>query len=250
MAVLRFSPEASNNEIPTFDWVSTAHIDYPQKWIDRLRSLPKLPINEWMPLDIEYCQFIAAAVRDKIDSLKGIDALSWHGHTSAHHPKQGWTLALGNGQTLATELKIPVITEFRRKDVALGGQGAPLAPIVDQHFFPEFDVALNLGGIANMTRFTDPKAAFDICGCNQLLNQLAHYLGASMDRDGKWAAEGTVNSGILRALNDWSYLKRPTPKSLGNHEVTQFYESRLLALSRKPQDLLATAVEHVVPSII
>jgi len=249
LAVIRFS-HAGSNETPHFEWIETGHFPYPKKWVEHLKGIHELSIGEWMRLDVAYSQYIAGEIKKCLKSLGKVDAIGWHGHTSAHHPEQGWTLALGHGQTLATALNIPVISEFRRKDVALGGQGAPLAPIVDAHFFPNFDIAINLGGIANLTIFANENVALDVCGCNQILNQLAQKLNAKMDIDGRWAAEGAVQKEVLEHLNSWSYLTQPPPKSLGNHSVSEFYGAQLYGLDKNPKDLLSTAIEHITTAIL
>ena len=249
MALLRFSPKP-NTPIPEFAWINTGHFSYPQHWIDTLKEIHRLPVADWMQADVAFAQYVAEELQSRGHWLSSTDVIAWHGHTSAHHPDQGWTLALGNGQTLATNLETPVIAEFRRKDVAQGGQGAPLAPLVDAHFFPEIDIAINLGGIVNMTKMDSAKAAFDLAGCNQLLNRIARTLGAPMDKDGVWAASGTIDADLLHALNNWSYLSASPPKSLDNQTVTDFYSPLLASSTLSPKDKLATAVEHIADVIL
>lgn len=249
LALIRFQ-ERTNSDIPDFEWVATGHFSYSDAWIENLKGIHELSIADWMKLDIEFCRYVAQELeaREKMTALA--DVIGWHGHTSAHHPEQEWTLALGNGQTLSTALGKPVMAEFRRKDVAQGGQGAPLAPIVDAHFFPEVDVAINLGGIANMTLLSGEQAAFDVSGCNQVLNHLAEKLGSPMDTDGQWAAAGSIQTEILEMLNSWSYLNLPAPKSLNNQSVSEFYGQIFSQNNVLPKDALATTVEHITHAIL
>lgn len=248
-SVIRFhTPEI--NSVPQYEWVETGHFAYPGEWVDLLRTIHTLSISDWMDLDVKYARFIAGEIKRRVKSLPRVQLVGWHGHTSAHHPENGWTLALGHGQTVATHLNIPVVSDFRRKDVALGGQGAPLAPLVDQDFFSAYDAAINLGGIANMTLLGDSPKAFDVCGCNQILNQLAHKLGGQMDKDGRWAAAGSLNHAVLDQLNSWSFLHQPPPKSMGNHSVSEFYAKHLYEAAYPTKDLLFTAIEHISSSIL
>jgi len=248
LGLIRFHEEGAS-DIPQFDWVATDHFAYSDLWVEKLRGIHDLSVADWMKLDVEYCRYVAQELRFFKKWVDKTDLIGWHGHTSAHHPDEGWTLALGNGQTLAATLGKPVVAEFRRKDVAQGGQGAPLAPIVDAHFFPEVDVAINLGGIANMTLLSQGQAAFDVSACNQVLNHLAQILGAEMDMDGQWAAFGTVQAEILNSLNSWSYLRSSAPKSLDNKSITQFYGRVFSKFEANPKDLLATVVEHITDAI-
>ena len=248
LGLIRFQ-KVGASDIPQFDWVATDHFAYSNFWVQKLRGIHDLSIADWMKWDVEFCRYVVRKLNNFKKWVDKADIIGWHGHTSAHHPNEGWSLALGNGQTLATTLGKPVVAEFRRKDVAQGGQGAPLAPIVDAHFFPEVDVAINLGGITNMTLLSQGRAAFDVCGCNQVLTHLAQSLGASMDKDGQWAASGTVQTEILSSLNSWSYLSLSAPKSLDNQSISHFYGRVLSEFEADSKDLLATVVEHIADAI-
>lgn len=249
LALIRFTP-IEEKEVPEIEWVATDHFPYPKSWANALSSLPALSVGDWMSLDVEFSQFVAKKIQSRARLFKSADFIGWHGHTSSHHPEKGWTIALGSGQILASELNTPVIGEFRKKDVALGGQGAPLAPIVDSHFFPNMDIALNLGGIANMTRIKGKDPAFDIVGCNQVLNHLAAKMDEKWDENGSTAESGQVIPELLHELNTWSYLSKSKPKSLDNQAVSNFYKPILDAQPAPVKDLLATSVEHITDSIV
>jgi len=136
--------------------------------------------------------------------------------------------------------RCPVVNNFRAKDVALGGQGAPLVSLGEAYLFSGYDILLNFGGIANVSVIgaAGPSAsgcvAFDVCPCNMLLNYLAQRLpadgvggeGASFDDGGAVAATGVVIDGVLRCLNELSYYSRPPPKSLGR----EWFEEHVLPI--------------------
>ena len=131
------------------------------------------------------------------------------------------TAQLGDGAAIAAETGLPVVSDLRALDVALGGQGAPLVPIGEDLLFPDFDYFLNLGGIANITceiRNTqgEPSViAFDVCAANRVLNMLATKTGLKFDEGGKIAASGNVNPGLLQKLNELEYYKQAVPKITG-----------------------------------
>jgi len=127
-----------------------------------------------------------------------------------------------------------VVDNFRAKDVALGGQGAPLVSLGEAYLFSGYDILLNLGGIANVSVVGRVESsasgcvAFDVCPCNVLLNYLAQRLptgiggaGVQFDDDGAVAATGSVIEGVLGRLNELSYYSRPPPKSLGREWIEE-----------------------------
>ena len=117
-----------------------------------------------------------------------MDYIGFHGHTIFHEPQDGFTIQIGNAHHIAQSLEIPVVAQFRNKDVALGGQGAPLAPIVEQYLFSDYKAFLNLGGIANLSVHNNANViAFDITACNQPLNHLSSYFNKKFDDNGKIA---------------------------------------------------------------
>ncbi|MCC2617445.1 anhydro-N-acetylmuramic acid kinase [Aestuariibacter halophilus] len=154
-----------------------------------------------------------------------IRAIGCHGQTVRHHPEGAapFTLQLGDPNTLAVLSGIDVIADFRRKDMALGGQGAPLVPALHQALFArqgEQRVVVNLGGIANLTWLpgdeTLPVIGFDSGPANTLLDAWCRRcLGQPMDRDGQWAATGVVEEHLLGQMLTEPYLTAPYPKSTG-----------------------------------
>jgi anhydro-N-acetylmuramic acid kinase len=149
-------------------------------------------------------------------------AVGAHGQTVRHRPQgRGYTLQLLNAARLAEEAGIDVVADLRSRDVAAGGQGAPLVPAFHAAVFarPGVDVAvLNLGGIANLTLLpaAGPVRGFDTGPGNALLDHWVHrHRGEPFDTDGAWAATGRVVPALLQALRDEPYFAAAPPKSTG-----------------------------------
>jgi len=144
-----------------------------------------------------------------------------HGHTLMHLPKEGITEQIGNGGVLAAMLDIPTITDFRVQDVAKGGVGTPLAPLVEINLFAGHDYYLNLGGIANLTCVSGEKvlSAYDVCPCNQVLNYFSNQLGKAYDEGGRMAQKGSHIKELVEYLNAIPYFGQSAPKSLDNNWI-------------------------------
>lgn len=176
-----------------------------------------------------------------------VDVIGSHGHTIFHQPEKKMTLQIGNPHAIHALTQTTVIADFRALDVAKGGQGAPLVPIGDLLLFPQYEVCLNLGGIANISIKENKQllTAYDITVCNILLNTLAAKLGKSYDENGAMAAEGKIIPSLLAELNSFSFLATKLPKSLGRESI----DKEILPLVENSEyaikDMLATAVEHI-----
>lgn len=122
---------------------------------------------------------------------------------------------------MAAILHKVVITNFRNKDVALGGQGAPVCPGGERFLFQEYDYCLNLGGIANIS--VPGGKGFDICACNQVLNYLVNFDNPNLeyDDDGVVARQGSVIEELLKKLNELDFYNVQPPKSLGREWVQE-----------------------------
>jgi anhydro-N-acetylmuramic acid kinase len=176
------------------------------------------------------------------------DYVAAHGHTVFHQPAKGYSLQIGEGETMAALLKSTVINDFRIRDIATGGQGAPLVPAGEVALFPQYSAFLNLGGIANI-HIVD-TAAYDVCPCNMLLNDWISGMGLAYDAEGQLAASGHLIPELLDALNGIDWYTLPAPKSLGaewyaDHipKVYAGYQAHPLA------DLLHTACHHIAQQI-
>jgi anhydro-N-acetylmuramic acid kinase len=154
-------------------------------------------------------------------SASSVVAIGCHGQTVRHRPELGYTVQLGNPAHLAETTGISVVADFRNRDIAAGGQGAPLVPAFHRAVFALPDrhrVVVNLGGIANLTNLAPgkPVTGFDCGPANMLMDAWsAKAQGARVDIDGAWAASGKVIGELLAAMLAEPYLALAPPKSTG-----------------------------------
>ena len=234
-----------------FEWHFTDTIPFENELKTQLSDPFNLSALELVKLENQYSLFVSNVVNDSIKRLpKGISPkfVSSHGQTLYHNPREGYTLQIGNGPLIASLTQLKCIYDFRRADVALGGQGAPLVPVGDQFLFKNYDSCLNIGGFANVY-LADKNLSFDICPANVVLNRIAEKENLNFDEDGKMAASGIVNSALLEELNQLDYYKIEGQKSLG----VEFVLDRVLPLinlyNLSNQDLSATYTEHMAIQI-
>ncbi|GGF34830.1 anhydro-N-acetylmuramic acid kinase [Echinicola rosea] len=173
-----------------------------------------------------------------------------HGHTVFHQPSLGMTKQIGLGWSLREKAGFPVINDFRSLDVALGGQGAPLAPAGDHFLFPDYEGCLNLGGISNISMMHQgQRLAFDVSPFNLLLNEVAAKKGLPYDDQGNLAAAGKVNTAFLAQLNAIDFYTHQGAKSLGREEMEGIFLPLLKQQNDTEEDLLATLVAHYTEQI-
>ncbi len=181
----------------------------------------------------------------------------WHGPLTAGSPPSGHlstgsTIQLGNPSVMAVRTGIPVVAHFRDKDIASGGQGAPLAPILHYVLFRQFApaVVVNIGGIANMTvlpsgRDFGPVYGFDTGPGNRLIDITVYaYTGGrqAFDRDGALANRGTIDRAVLRRLMRDRFVRMRPPKSTGRERYHSMYlKSRGIATSSPAAIAVLTA---------
>ena len=194
------------------------------------------------------------------------DFIASHGHTVAHCPPRSGmggagTLQLGEPSVIAECCGLPVIADFRPRDIAAGGQGAPLVPYPDWLLFRRENqtvATLNLGGIANFTVVTpalEDVYAFDTGPANMLLNDAVRHLTnrrETMDLDGEMAARGQWLEPLGRALLDHPFFRRRPPKSTGREKFgTDAYLKEPLSKlhNPRPDDVLATVTKVVAKTI-
>ncbi len=174
-----------------------------------------------------YAACARAVVADAGMAMQDVDAIGFHGLTLLHRPQEGLTWQWGDPRRLAAKLGRPVIAGFREDDIAAGGEGAPLVPVYHHALTmarrPPGPVAIvNIGGVANVTwanPHEEPERggllAFDTGPGNALIDSwMQTRAGLPCDRDGRHAARGRVDSGILAALLNAPYFSKPPPKSL------------------------------------
>jgi len=181
-----------------------------------------------------------------------------HGQTVRHRPELGYTVQLLNGARLAERSGLTVVCDFRSADVAASGQGAPLVPAYHADAFGREGVRralVNVGGIANISVLAPGAATigYDTGPGNVLMDEWCqHHRQQPFDRDGAWAASGTVHAGLLAALLDEPYFARPTPKSTGRDLFNAAWLAQrlsLLAHAPGPGDVQATLAELTAVTI-
>lgn len=239
------------NETWDFKIIKAETIPFPAELEQSLKDAHLLAAAELEGLDLEFGQWMGQTCAEFCHKhkLKPM-AIASHGHTVFHRPEIKLTKQIGNGYSLSERSGLPVINDFRKLDVFLGGQGAPLVPIGDAQLFQEFDFALNLGGIANISMDDNgERLAFDTCPFNLLFNYYALKLGKPFDEGGEFAKSGVVIPEILDALEGLSFYKQKGAKSLARENITEDYLPVLDQNDLPTQDILATLSEHFASCI-
>jgi anhydro-N-acetylmuramic acid kinase len=192
-----------------------------------------------------------------VDS-SAVSAIGSHGQTLRHRPDLPlpFTWQIGDPNTLVELTGITVVADFRRRDVAAGGQGAPLLPVFHEHVFrseSEDRAIVNIGGIANVTVLSRQRTVtgFDTGPGNRLLDAwIARHRGVEHDAEGRWAAAGRCDRALLAALLEEPYLRLRPPKSTGRELFNMAWLDRKLgAGNRRPEDVQATLLEFTATSI-
>jgi anhydro-N-acetylmuramic acid kinase len=213
----------------------------------------RVSLDEIGQIDVELGRAFARAALALMQTAGvGVDrvsAIGSHGQTLRHRPDLAapFTWQIGDPNVLAEMTGISVVADFRRRDVAAGGQGAPLLPVFHDQVFRsdgEDRVIANLGGIANITILSQGSSVtgFDTGPANRLLDAwIARHLGKDFDAHGAWAASGQVDETLLNELLDEPYLRLAPPKSTGRELFNlPWLENKLGLFSRPPRDVQAT----------
>ena len=240
--------------------VCAACIQYEDSWIQKLKNAVNVSALEYQLLHAEYGRFLGERLNEFINEFHlhhKVNLIASHGHTTFHLPVQKMTHQLGDGAAIAATTGLPVISDLRALDVALGGQGAPIVPMGEKLLFPGYHYFLNIGGIANLSIHSkatnngdlysvkDEILAFDICAANRVLNMLASERGFQYDEDGNLAAQGKVNPDLLNKLNSLEYYSLAYPKSLANSLGTDIVFPMIKEFGLSTEDALATYAEHI-----
>ena len=227
---------------------AAACLPYPSEWRERLAGATMLNAREYLLLHSAYGHYTAELVNafiTRFDLQYRVGLIASHGHTTFHQPP-AMTAQLGCGAAIAAGTGLPVVSDLRALDVALGGQGAPIVPMGERLLFPDTDYFLNIGGISNLS-FKGPEGyvAFDVCPANRVLNLLVARQGLQYDAEGAIAASGSVNQGLLDRLNELPYYSHAYPKSLANDFGTDTIFPLIEKAGLSSADALRTYVEHV-----
>jgi anhydro-N-acetylmuramic acid kinase len=235
-----------------FEIQESACISYPAEWKEKLTAISELTAKDYLLLHTSYGHWLGNAVNDFLEEKNlayRVQLIASHGHTAFHIPARRMTAQLGDGAAIAAVTGIRTITDLRSVDVALGGQGAPIVPVGEKLLFPDYDLFLNLGGIANLSAKGEKTIGFDVCPANRILNLLALETEKGFDENGSMAASGKIDENLLNRLNALNYYKLPYPKSLSNEfGLSEVYPLIVLA-NLSMTDALATYVEHIAMQI-
>jgi anhydro-N-acetylmuramic acid kinase len=220
-----FPEDGVGNGIQT---LSTAYLPFPPELRDdllRLQTPTENEIHHEAMAANALVQHYAACVAQLLDrggiASGAVRAIGAHGQTIRHRPELGYTRQTNNPALLAELTGINVIADFRSRDIAAGGQGAPLVPAFHEATFSkagEIRVVANIGGISNISVLDDskPVVGFDTGPGNVLLDAwIMRHRGEAYDADGAWAASGRVVPALLAGLLAEPFLALPPPKSTG-----------------------------------
>jgi len=252
LEIMDFGPAATFPYLPSEKEAIQKAIDKALEWGGKGKRPPEFDVAE--KAITEAHARVVEKMRTRPDAGH-IDLIGFHGQTILHRPEMKLTVQLGNGAALAQKTATDVVGDFRRNDVALGGQGAPLVPIYHQALLRRQQqslndpvAVLNIGGVANLTYLDEGHEliALDTGPGNGLLDQwmVLRGLGA-YDKDGALAQKGQVNEKYLRQLMHHPYFNAPIPKSLDRYD---FNLSTIKELS--DEDGAATLAAFSVAAII
>jgi anhydro-N-acetylmuramic acid kinase len=205
-----------------------------------------------------YATVVNSLLHDASLAAKDIQAIGAHGQTVRHQPVLGYTTQLNNPALLAERTGIDVVADFRSRDVAAGGQGAPLVPAFHQSVFGKQNattLVLNIGGISNISVLpeTGDILGFDCGPGNALMDAWAlEHTCQRFDEGGQWAASGQMIPALLASLLDEPYFAMPPPKSTGRDlfSVAWLAEKLTPFVTQRPVDVQNTLTEFTAKACI
>ena len=238
---------------------------YPEEIAGRLRAAAQnegqCALSETAALDAEVAAVFAETALELL-RVAGrephqVEAIGSHGQTLWHAPEARLphTVQIGSPARIAALTGMATVGDFRSADMALGGQGAPLAPVFHQWLFGrtgETRAVVNIGGIANLSVLAGDGAiaGYDTGPGNMLLDSWARTCrGESYDHDGQWARSGRVSAGLLERLRSDDYFSAPAPKSTGPEHFNLHWLERAGISDKAPEDVQATLLELTAASI-
>lgn len=242
--------------------IVTHYVPFPHELKARLLTLHEPAHNEihhaamvGNELAHLYQEAVAVLLEQAGIPAKDVRAIGCHGQTVRHKPHAGYTLQLNNPALLAELSGIIVVADFRSRDIAAGGEGAPLVPAFHDAVFRSPDlhrVALNIGGIANVTDLKPGTATrgFDCGPGNMLLDAWAQrHMGRPYDEDGNWAARGSLIRPLLDMLRAHTFFSAAPPKSCGREQFNLRWVESSLAENDSGADVQATLLELTASTI-
>jgi anhydro-N-acetylmuramic acid kinase len=236
--------------------IASHYLPYPAELREQLQALHQSTTDELHRTALAanqlarlYAQSINELLRSSRTGPATVQAIGCHGQTIRHRPDAGYTLQIGNAALLAELTGIPVVADFRSRDIAAGGQGAPLVPAFHARVLASSSahrVIANIGGIANLTNLPIAGLAkgFDCGPGNMLLDAwVQKCLNQDLDERGTWAASGRVIPELLDRLLDHPFLAAPPPKSAGREQFNLHWLSAQLKGNEAAEDVQATLLD-------
>lgn len=237
----------------TYELKAAERLAYTSEWEEKLGGAAALPARDYFLLHSEYGHFIGHAVNQFIAQHQldhKVHFITSHGHTVFHVPAQKMTAQLGDGAAIAAVTGISVISDLRSVDVALGGKGAPVLPVAEQLLFPDYHYRVNLAENATIAAQPDGQLiAFDVCPCNYVLDTLAGLLGRPFDEEGKLAAGGVTDQGLLDALNGLAFYNEQYPRTLTSKFGTGTILPMIQQQQLSTQGKLNTYIHHIAAQV-
>ena len=241
--------------------IGKSFLPFDQSMRDRLMAIQGAQPNELhlaALLGNDLARLYAKCVHKLMDaerlSAGAAIAIGCHGQTIRHRPETGYTIQLCNGALLAELTGTVVVCDFRSRDIAAGGQGAPLVPAFHHSVFAHSSVhrvVVNIGGIANITDLNGGKAlGFDTGPGNMLMDSWAQlHLGKSYDKDGAWGRSGRCLDDLLQTMLAHKFFSSKPPKSTGRELFNSAWLNDHLSGNENPRDVQATLLALTAVSI-
>jgi anhydro-N-acetylmuramic acid kinase len=253
-------------DVSPLSLIAASAVPFEPELKERVAALVDAPdrvsLDEIGQIDVAVAQAFARAALELMRkagvSAASVSAIGCHGQTLRHRTELPvpFTWQIGDPNTLVEMTGVTVVADFRRRDLAAGGQGAPLLPVFHDHVFrsdTEDRVILNLGGIANVTilKRGTVVSGFDTGPANRLLDAwISRHRPVSFDNDGVWAATGRCDPALLEDLMDEPYLRQQPPKSTGRELFNlNWLDTKLGGLDRRPEDVQATLIEYTAATV-
>ncbi|GGK85201.1 anhydro-N-acetylmuramic acid kinase [Amphritea balenae] len=252
---------------PTFELIASHSEAIPAAIDRRIRSMLSPGENEIERLgllDLELGELFAQAALNLIEkhnlNKDEIAAIGSHGQTIRHRPEANFTLQIGDANLIAERTGITTVADFRRRDMAAGGQGAPLVPAFHNALFRSQEhnrILVNIGGMANLTileagRHTAVRG-YDTGPGNVLMDSwIQQHKNSSYDKDGQWAARGKTNSTLLKNMLELPFFQETPPKSTGREQFNSLWIRQMLNKQDNPPppvDVQATLLDLTATSI-
>lgn len=243
--------------------LATHYLPYPAEVRQEALDLQVVGSSDQMRRSLRLANRLAdlyAATTNELLALaatpaSAIRAIGCHGQTLAHAPADGYSLQLANPARLVEETGLTVVADFRSRDIAAGGHGAPLVPAFHDAVFRTpgtHRVIVNIGGIANLTDLAPrtPTRGFDCGPGNMLLDAWAErHTGKPYDEGGRWGREGRMLPDLLQRLRKHPFFSGPPPKSCGREEFSIGWLESHLVGGESPKDVQATLVALTAATI-